>query len=204
MSPRATIEADGYLAHRFALGDGCGTHLDAPAHFAPGGATIERLAPVDLIAEACVVDVREACARDPDYEVTVEDVERFERVHGAIPARAVVIARTGWSARARDAEAYAGAGGDGKLHFPGFSEACARWLLDGRDVKGLAIDALSPDPGRRDGHPVHRLVLGAGRFLVENLTNLDRVPPRGAVLVVLPIRVAGAGQAPCRAIAIAP
>ncbi|MGH7628413.1 MAG: cyclase family protein [Gemmatimonadales bacterium] len=88
-----------YAANAFAMPEHGGTHLDAPIHFAEGGATADRV-PLDrLVLPAVVIDVSAKAAKDPDYRLTPDDVRAFERRHGTIPAGAAVVLRTGWDQR---------------------------------------------------------------------------------------------------------
>ncbi|CAK0839919.1 unnamed protein product, partial [Prorocentrum cordatum] len=89
------------------------------------------------------------------------------------------------------------------MHFPGLSPAAAAWLVETRSIVGLGVDTLSPDPGASTGFGVHHAVLGADRYILENL-NLDGLPARGATAVVAPLALAGAPEAPARVFAWVP
>ncbi|MEX2523852.1 MAG: cyclase family protein [Gammaproteobacteria bacterium] len=82
------------------------------------------------------------------------------------------------------------------MHFPGFSEAAAQMLLE-RSIAGIGIDTLSIDRGASTDFPVHKLMLGSGKFQIENLANLDALPPTGttAIIGVLPVRDGTQAQA---------
>ncbi len=144
-----------------------------------------------------VVDVRSAVAGSADYQVTVADVKAWEERYGRIPPAAMVVAWTGWSARWDDPARYRNVR-DGLYHFPGVSGECAEWLVANRDVNGVGIDALSLDAGLSETFPAHHAVLGSGRWIVENLANLDELPPSGAWIVVAPMKHAGGSGGPAR------
>lgn len=196
-----------YAANAFATPEHGGTHLDAPIHFHEGGATADAIALERLIAPAVVIDVRDSASRNPDYRLTVEDVARFEREHGAVPAGSIVLLRTGWSARWPDAKRYLGddrRGDASGLHFPSYGADAARLLVDERRVAALGADVASIDYGPSTDFMVHRIAAAQGVPGLENLTQLDRVPPTGAVVVALPLKIAGGSGGPARVVALVP
>lgn len=191
-----TYAEDGAFMRELAFGEHTGTHLDAPAHFAEGGATVEGIPAGDLVCEAAVIDIRQACAADADYALSAADVIEHEGVHGPLPPRAAVLVCTGWSAYLDDPARYVG-----DLRFPGISPEAAQLLID-RGVAGIGIDTLSTDRGIASDYPVHFLTLPAGLWQLEGLVNLELLPPRGALLVVgAPLLVGGSGV-PARPLAL--
>jgi kynurenine formamidase len=196
-----------YSANRFAAPEHGGTHLDAPIHFHEDGLTADRIPLERLIAPAVVIDISAQAASDPDYRLTVADVETFEREHGPIAAGTVVLLRTGWSERWPDATRYLGddtPGDASHLHFPSFGAEAARLLVEERRVAALGADVASIDYGPSSDFLVHRLVAPAGVPGLENLTNLDQVPATGAVVVALPMKIAGGSGGPARVVALVP
>ena len=140
-----------YAANDFATSEHGGTHVDAPIHFAQGHQTVDQIPLERLVGAAVVIDVTEAAARDADYQVTVDDLERAEARDGRIPDRAIVLIRTGFSRRWPDAATYLGTAERGaaavaKLHFPGLHPDAAR-----------VADRPPIDRGDRDRHGEHRL-----------------------------------------------
>jgi kynurenine formamidase len=198
-----TIEHEGYFLRKFTTGEHTGTHVDAPAHFAAGTATIDALPVSDLVAPAAVIDVAASASGNPDYAVSVDDVRAWEARHGALGRGWVVLVRTGWGARWPDPDRYRNADAKGVMHFPGVSVAAARYLLD-RGVRGLGIDTLSVDPGPSETFDEHRTFLPAGGFHIENLANLDALPETGATVIVAPLPLAGGSGAPARVLALLP
>ena len=194
----ATYAADGAFMRNLAFGEHTGTHLDAPAHFAEGGATVEGIPVGDLVCEAAVVDIREGCAADPDYVLSAADVLEHEAVHGPLPPRAAVLVCTGWSAFVGDIPRYVG-----DLHFPGVSAEAARLLIE-RDAAGLGIDTLSVDPGISTDYPVHHTTLPAGLWHLEGLVNLELLPARGALIAIGAPPLVGGSGVPARPLALLP
>ena len=195
--PFHTVAADGFANEAWVYGCDAGTHTDAPVHFFKGGRTITDLTPAELVAPAVVVDVAAKCAADADYALSVEDLAAWEAAHGRIPDGSLVCMRTGWAAKFGDPAAYCNADAAKTLHFPGFGEAAAKFLLSERSVAGIGIDTLSLDCGNSTSFPVHVAVLGASKYQVENMV-LDAVPPAGAVFVTLPFKVKGVQEASAR------
>ena len=178
------------------------TNIDAPAQLARGMWTVGQIPPERLIAPLAVLDVTSQVRRNPDYEVSVEDIAQWEQIHGDIPAGAVVLARTGWSLRWNSSAQYRNADKRGVMHFPGFSEDAAKFLVEGRAVLALGIDTLSVDPGASKTMAVHEYTLAHSVYHLENVTNLDRVPDAGAVVVVAPMKLEGEVDGPVRILAL--
>ncbi len=199
----ATPEKDGYFARGFWMLEHYGTHMDAPAHF-PGGKEFLDQIPVErLFAPAVVMDVREEVAKDPDYRLRVMRVEKWEALHGRIPAGAVVLLRTGWASRWPDQARYRNMDSAGVMHFPGYSVEAAKLLID-RGAVALGIDTLSIDYGPSKDFEVHRVTLPAGLYQLENLANMDQLPDAGAFLISAPIKLEGGSGGPVRVFAILP
>lgn len=198
-----------YAANSFSTAEHGGTHIDAPAHFAQGRQTVDRIPLEQLIAPAVVVDVVQQSERDADYRVLVEDLQRFEQQHGPIPAGAIVLFRTGYSRYWPDAARYLGTTERGeaavaKLHFPGLHPTAARWLVENRNIAAVGIDTASIDYGQSTTFETHRILNERNIPAFENLASLDRLPPTGARLIALPMKIAGGSGAPLRAVAVLP
>ncbi len=196
-----------YAANAFAMPEHGGTHLDAPIHFAEGGATADRVPLERLVLPALVIDVSGQAANDPDYRLTREDVRAFERRHGKVPAGSAVLLRTGWDRRWPDRKAYLGddtPGDASRLHFPSFGVDAARLLIDERRIGALGADVASIDYGQSKDFLVHRLAAARGVPGFENLRGLDALPATGALLLALPIKIEGGSGGPLRAVALVP
>jgi kynurenine formamidase len=195
-----------YSAYSFCTPEHGGTHMDAPIHFAEHGLTVDKIPPARLVGPAVVVDVREQAQRDRDYRVTAQDISAEEKARGGIPSGAIVILRTGWAKRWPDRKAYFGddkPGDASNLHFPGLSEEAAR-LLVARKVSGVGLDTPSIDHGPSTDFIAHRVLMGADIYALENLSALDDLPSRGAILYALPMKIGGGSGAPVRVLAALP
>lgn len=196
-----------YSANSFCAPEHGGTHLDAPIHFARGRSTADQIPVRQLVAPAVVIDVSKKAAADPDYRLSVADVRAWEKAHGTVPGGAIVLLRTGWSARWPDRKRYFGddAPGDASnLHFPSFGPEAAALLVRDRRVGALGVDTASIDPGASKDFPVHRLAAEANVPGLENLTGLGALPESGAWVIALPMKIAGGSGGPVRAIALVP
>ncbi len=198
-----------YAANRFASAEHGGTHLDAPRHFAEGRHTVEEIPIETLVGSAIRVDVREACAADRDYRVTVDDFMAWEQAHGRIRPGTIVLIDTGFAAFWPDRLAYLGTAGRGKaavaeLSFPGLGADAARWLVEQRGIAAVGLDTASIDYGKSTGFETHRILMQANVPAFENLTGLEGLPASGFEVVALPMKIVGGSGAPLRAIAVVP
>ena len=196
-----------YASGDFAMSEHGGTHIDAPIHFGEGKLAVDEIPLQKLIAPAMVIDVRAAVEQDRDYRMTVSDIQAWESRHGNIPQGAVVLMLTGWGRGWPDKFRYLGSdtpSDPATLHFPGFSKEAADFLVTQRNVYGIGIDGPSIDYGPSRDFIVHRIVNGANLYGLENIANLERLPPTGAILMSLPIKIKGGTGGPVRIIAILP
>ncbi len=196
-----------YAANNFSMAEHGGTHLDAPVHFAEGKQAADQI-PLDrLIGPAVVVDVSDVAASNPDYQVTVADLEAWEAEHGSIPDGAVLLLRSGWGARWPDRARYLGTTLTGpaavpELHFPGLHPDAARWLVDHRRIDALGIDTPSIDFGQSSRFESHRILYAENIPAFENVAALDRLPATGSYVVALPMKIAGGSGGPLRIVAV--
>jgi kynurenine formamidase len=203
VAERFTVAEDGFFVRAWSFDEHCGTHVDAPAHFGAGAATVDRLDPAELLLSAAVIDVRERAAADNDAVLVPDDVLAWESRHGPLPDRCAVLALTGWGERAGDPEAYLNADEGGVLHSPGFGGEVAEFLAAERpQVRAIGLDTASLDIGASTDYPAHVAWLPGGRYGIENLANLEHVPERGAMLFVGAPPLAGGSGGPARVLAL--
>lgn len=196
-----------YAAYSFCTPEHGGTHLDAPIHFAAKGRTADQIPLAQLVAPAVVIDVSAKASADRDYRLTRQDVLEFEKAHGQIEPGTIVLLRTGWSRFWPNVKAYLGdatPGDASKLSFPSYGASAARLLVEARKVAALGVDTASIDGGRSTDFLVHRIAMAQDVPGLENLTNLDQLPPRGAIVIALPMLIQGGSGGPLRAIALVP
>jgi kynurenine formamidase len=196
-----TIPTGGFYAQKWTFGEHSGTHMDAPGHFVEGGRLSPDITLQELIVPIVVIDISSRAAQDSDTAVTVDDLRRFERGHGRIPDGALVAMDSGWAAKVDDPLEFKGGAAFPDYHFPGFSLEAAMWLAEHRDVTAIGVDTISLDPGNSQTFPVHVNFLATDRYGLENLNNLDQIPPRGAFAYVGLIPWENGSGGPCRVIA---
>lgn len=193
----------GYLLHKFEMGENTGTHVDAPAHFIQGNRSIDRIPLSELIVPAVVIDIQNKVENNPDYQLSAADVIRWEARHGKIPAGSLVILNTGWHKRFDNPQAYINMDSNNVMHFPGFGADSAK-LLVRRDVVGIGIDTLSLDYGGSSDFATHGIMLEKNKYQIENMANLDALPPKGARVIIGVLPVKDGSQAQARIFAILP
>lgn len=184
------VEADGLNIQRYCVSTHVGTHLDAPRHFVPGGATIDEI-PLDRLRGAgAVVDVR----KDRPEAVTVADVEGADV---EVRNGDILLLYTGWCHRYGEP--------DYEPH-PWLSEALATWLVE-REIELVGVDLTTvdiPDSHREagwDAYPVHHELLGNDVLVAEHLGHLDAVANERITVEVLPVKIQGGDGAPARVVA---
>jgi kynurenine formamidase len=186
LKPVATIGGEGYNLHRIILGTHTGTHVDAPYHFWPEGATIDRLPLGLFIAEAVIVPVRD---KQPRQEIALADIKPVEKL---LRPGAAVLFNTNW---------YRRAGTPQYLEHPYLGIALCSYLLE-RGIRTFGIDAINIDLPGDAGSPVHGMIAAAGGVIVENLANLDQVDFAHPLVVFFPLKLAGCDGSPVRAVAL--
>lgn len=184
-------EPDLFRVNRINMRAGTGTHMDAPAHCIPESKTIDELEMENLITDLIVIKITEV---DENYKVMPEVIKKFEKEYGEIKRNSFVIFNTGWSKHWKDKEKYRN-----NLKFPSIHESTAKVLLD-KEIAGIGIDTISPDS--ENSFPVHRIMLNAGKYIVENVANLDEVPSLGAKILVMPLKMKEATESPIRLVAL--
>ena len=188
-------------------GEHTGTHLDAPVHWVTGRDSLDvsRIPTRQLIAPAAVLDFSGRASADPDFLLEVDHVRSWEAQHGPLPDGGWLLYRTGWDARAEDQQAFLNADQDGP-HTPGVSVECARWLAEETAIIGMGVETVGTDAGAAvtfdPPFPCHAHLLGAGKYGLTQLRNLDRLPPTGSALVVPPLPIVGGSGSPVRALAL--
>lgn len=191
-------------------GEHTGTHFDAPIHWATGKDFPDNAThniPVErFIGPACVIDVSRQAADNPDFLVTRAVIEDWERKHGRIAPRAWVLIRTDWSRR-KSAEAFLNISSDGP-HTPGPDPQCVQFLAKERHILGLGAETVGTDAGQaatlEPSFPCHSIMHGSNRFGLASLTNLDQLPPTGAVVIAPPLKIVNGSGSPLRVLALVP
>jgi len=195
-----------YSAYKFCAAEHGGTHIDAPVHFYEGGNTVDKISVKQLIGHAVVIDISQKTIADPDYQITKEDFLSWENKFGRISDGSIVLLKTGYGKYWPDRKKYMGTDKLGEeavkeLHFPGLHPDGAKWLVENRNIKAIGLDTPSIDYGQSTYFQSHVTLFKANIPAFENVANLDKLPPKGAIVFALPMKTKGGSGGPLRIIA---
>lgn len=192
------------------LGEHSGTHFDAPHHWITGkdyedGYT-DTLDVQRLVAPVNVIDCAAQSAQNEDFLLTADGVKAWEAEHGAIGKGEWVVMRTDWDKRVNDAEKFLNADDTGP-HSPGPTPDCIEYLLS-KGIVGWGTQCIGTDAGQAGGmeppYPAHNLLHRDNCFGLASLANLDKLPPKGAILIAAPLKIEHGTGSPIRALALVP
>ena len=194
--------------NNFSCGEHTGTHFDAPVHWVTGkdhpNNTTDTISVGKFIAPACVIDVSREAAADADFLLTRAHVQEWEAKHGRIEEGSWVLLRTDWSKR-RDPAAFLNVREDGS-HVPGPHPELVPFLTKERNVIGWGAEGVGTDAGQAyrfdPPFPCHSGMHGSNKFGLASLTNLDLLPPKGALLITAPLKIVNGSGSPCRVLAL--
>ena len=192
----------------FSMSEHTGTHLDAPHHWVSGkdvaNGTVDTIPTSQMIAPVCVIDCSAEVAADKGFILTRAFVESWEQTHGKIPAGSWVFLRSDWR-KVADPDNYTNMQEDG-AHSPGPDPECALFLIEDRDVLGFGCETVGTDAGQafamEPQYPCHYYMHGAGRLGLQCMTNLDLLPPTGAVIIATPLKIIDGSGSPLRVVAL--
>ncbi len=197
----------GFYAQLFTHVGQWGTHVDPPAHFIPGLRTVDQIEVKEMLMPLVVIDVHEKVEHNPDYTITMEDVRAWERKHGKIPKGAFVAMRTDWSKRWPDMAAMQNKDENGIAHYPGWSLEVLKFLYEKRKITASGHEPTDTDPGiatSQGDYSLEAYILSTNHYQIELLTNLDKVPEAGALVVVAFPKPKDGSGFPARVFAILP
>jgi kynurenine formamidase len=208
----ASYDDDGPLWYwnDFVAGEHVGTHFDAPNHWVSGkdGDSVDTIPMSNMIGEACVIDITQESAANPDFCLTVEGILDYEDKYGKIPEHAYVILHTGWGKYGQDHEKFFNVGDDGMPHTPGFTSEASMFLAQERKILGVGVETVGTDAGIAftfdPPMPNHYYMHEANRYGLVQLANVDRLPPRGALVIATPLKITSGSGSPIRPIALVP
>lgn len=195
-----------YSSNSFMAPEHGGTHLDAPVHFAEARHSADQVPLENLTGSTVVIDVSDRASKNPDYQVSVQDIEAWEKNNGNIPDGSIILIRTGYGRFYPDAKKYFGTDQKGEgaiplLHFPGIHPAAAEWLSSQRKIKAVGIDTPSIDYGQSTDFQTHRILMKKNIPAFENVANLDKLPEKDAYVIALPMKIKNGSGGPLRIIA---
>jgi len=180
-----TLEKDGFAEKKITMFSHTGTHMDAPSHLMEGRPSLDDFDIDKFTGRACLLDFSRKNEK-------IIDIGDFTSIEPVLEHCEYLLIRTGWD-RYWGTEQYF-------RDFPVLSERAALWLTK-VPLKGVGIDAISVDPLETTDFTVHKKLLNKHFVIVENLTNLDRLPEYGFTFSAFPLRITSADGSPVRAVA---
>ena len=204
IQPWATIASDGYFINRIALGEHSGTHWATPNSFIKAATSAEQIPVEKLVTPAVVIDIQHKAAQDADYRLSVEDVLLWETAFGEVPSGSIVILFTGWQEKWLSPTAFINQDELGVLHWPGFSAASVEFLVTWRQIAGLGTDTHGVDPGSDRLLAASSAIYANDGIILECLGGLEKLPQKGATLVVGGLPIKGGSGSPARVLALLP
>ncbi len=197
---------DGFQAHVYKMPGQYGTHVDAPIHMNEAGATLDAFGAEELFLPLCVVDLSKAVAENPDYGLTVADLEAWEARNGRIPEEAFVAFRSDWYTRATYPEIQ-NLDAQGVAHYPGWTLEALRFLREERGVLAIGHEPADTDPAavaNTEGWVAERYWLSQNRYQIELMANLDQCPESGGLIFCTFPKVQGGSGSTARCFALVP
>jgi kynurenine formamidase len=192
-----TIEKDGFRSTFYSLVGQYGTHVDPPAHFSADGKTMDQIPLKQMILPLVVFDITPLLGADPSHALTVDDIRTWEKTHGTVPAGAFAALRTDmykdWDTNPERFK---------RSPFPAWSLAAIQFLFNERKVTAIGHESLDTDTS--ETMDSETWLLKQNHFQIEVMSNLDKVPATGAVIVVTWPKVENGLGFPARAFAILP
>ena len=204
MEKVADIANDGFFLRRISMGEHSATHMNAPAAFYEGGAGIESYDAGSLVAPTVVIHLAGIAGRNEWEGLTTADIAAWEADHGPVPAGSLALVDTGWGKRWNDPVAYINVDASGMPRFPGIDVEAARVLLEQREAAGLGTDSPGVDSHPEGSYSTNRMALAQRRIVLENLANLDQLPPTGATIFIGALRLRGGSGSPAAVLALVP
>lgn len=200
-------DGPGWSWNDLTLGEHAGTHVDAPTHWATGrdGLSVDKIPPRRLVGPIAVIDKTAEASADADFLLEPAHLEAWVAEHGDIQPGTWLILRTGWSAYGADAERFANVDDNGS-HTPGVSVDGAKWIAGNSAVSGFGVETVGVDAGGAAAFdpifPAHHFLLGADKYGLTSLRNVDALPATGATIVVAPLPIVGGTGSPARVLAL--
>ncbi len=194
----------------FTVCEHSGTHFDAPIHWVTGkdveNGSVDTMPIKNFVAPVCVVDCSAEVAVDKGFILTRGFLEAWEAEHGRIPAGAWVFMRSDWR-HVADPQNYTNMQDDG-AHSPGPDGEAVLWMINERDVMGFGTECIGTDAGQafnfEPQYPCHYYMHGAGKYGLQCMTNLDKLPATGALIVAAPLKIKEGSGSPLRVFALVP
>lgn len=191
-----TLKDDGFRTTFYEMVGQYGTHVDPPAHFAEGGITMDEIPLKDMILPLIVLDGTPYLTKEPNHAFSVADLMAWEKKHGRVPRGAFVALRTDMYKDFDNPERFK------RAPFPAWAFETIKFLYEQRGVTATGHESLDTDV--TDKMESETYLLQKGHYQIEVMANLDKVPAKGALIVVSWPKVKKGLGFPARAFAILP
>ena len=198
-----------YTAYNISMAEHGGTHIDAPVHFAEKRNTVDQIEVGQLVGPGVLIRIATKARENRNYQLSVEDILNWEKEHGPVPDKSILLIDTGSGSYWPDKMKYMGTDLQGEpgvasLKFPGIHPDAARYLVTNRKINAIGIDSPSLDFGGSKLFETHRILSEKNIPGFENVANLDQLPTRGFWVIALPMKIAGGSGGPLRIVAFIP
>ena len=198
-----------YTAYNISMAEHGGTHIDAPVHFAEKRNTVDQIEVGQLVGPGVLIRITTKARENRNYQLSVEDILNWEKQHGPVPDKSILLIDTGSGGYWPDKMKYMGTDMQGEpgvasLKFPGIHPDAARYLVTNRKINAIGIDSPSLDFGGSILFETHRILSEKNIPGFENVANLDQLPTRGFWVIALPMKIAGGSGGPLRIVAFIP
>ena len=191
---------DRSLNYQLSMSEHSGTHVDAPAHFITDATpeaqtTIDQIPVNRLIGRGLKIDCRQF--EEGDY-ASKDFISAWEEKHTAIRTGDIVLFDFGWADHwglRPDHQRYV-------QDYPGINVEAAHYLVT-KQISAIGVDTLSPDPpeAHRQKMAIHPILLEKQILIIENLTNLSRLPDT-FTFMAFPLKIRKGSGSPIRAVAL--
>lgn len=184
----SSLKDDGYNLELLFFSSHTGTHLDAPYHFTSKGAKIHQIPITRLIGTSLLIKIK----KGKNQTITKNDLLEFEKKHGKIKNNSSVVFFTDWQKNLKK-----------KFYFtknPGLSKLATEYLIS-KKINLVGIDSPNIDLGNNQSFTTHKLLAKNNILIVENLTNLEKIPSFEFNFIIMPLKLKDATGSPVRAIA---
>ena len=194
--------------NKISMNEHTGTHFDAPAHWVTGkdlpNNSVDSIPLKNFMAPAVVIDISKECAKNSDFLITKKFLIGWEEQYGQIPKNHWVALRTDWH-KFVGSPKYLNMQNDG-AHSPGPDKSAVEYLVHEKNCIGLAVETVGTDAGQAFDFdpplPAHSILHGNGKYGLQCLRNLDKLPTFGSIIVANPLKIENGSGSPLRVFAL--
>lgn len=180
-----SIETDGFKLHEIKINSHTGTHVDAPSHMVAGLKNLDDFPLEQFYGRGVMIQVEQF----KGSEIPLSFLKKFEK---QIEKSEFLILNAFWYKKWKTPEY--------QINYPVLSQESAKWLTQFK-LKGIGLDIISIDPADSKDVPIHKIILGAGMLIIENLNNLNALPDSGFIFQCFPLKINQADGSTSRIVA---